>query len=100
MYAFDNVDHSGRPLNSIRKDNVSHCSGQFAVVRRCRHRGSGREYAAKFIRKRRGAGSRRGVPRGDIQREVAVLMEVDHGNIVKLCDVYENKTDVIVVLEL
>ncbi|KAI0235398.1 Death-associated protein kinase 1 [Lamellibrachia satsuma] len=75
-------------------------NGQFAVVRKCRHRESGLEYAAKFIRKRRAKTSRRGVPRDDIQREVAVLMELNHSNIVKLHDVYENKTEVIVVLEL
>ena len=69
-------------------------------MRKCRHRESGLEYAAKFIRKRRAKTSRRGVPREDIQREVAVLMELNHSNIVKLHDVYENKTEVIVVLEL
>ena len=75
-------------------------SGQFAVVRRCKHIASGKEYAGKFIRKRRAKASRRGASIEDIQREVAVLKEVSHENIVKLFDVYESKQDVVLVLEL
>uniref|UniRef100_A0A8D0DCT7 Death-associated protein kinase 1 n=1 Tax=Sander lucioperca TaxID=283035 RepID=A0A8D0DCT7_SANLU len=41
--------------------------GQFAVVRRCRHRGTGVDYAAKSIKKRRSKSSRRGVTRDDIE---------------------------------
>lgn len=36
----------------------------------------------------------------DIEREVAILKEVDHKNIVKLHEVYEDKQDVVLVLEL
>uniref|UniRef100_A0A8D0A709 Death-associated protein kinase 1 n=1 Tax=Sander lucioperca TaxID=283035 RepID=A0A8D0A709_SANLU len=39
----------------------------FAVVRRCRHRGTGVDYAAKSIKKRRSKSSRRGVTRDDIE---------------------------------
>uniref|UniRef100_A0A674NFT6 Death-associated protein kinase 1 n=1 Tax=Takifugu rubripes TaxID=31033 RepID=A0A674NFT6_TAKRU len=49
-------------------------SGQFAVVRRCRHRSTGVEYAAKFIKKRRSKSSRRGVSREDIEREAEVIL--------------------------
>ena len=36
-------------------------SGQFALVKKCREKSSGLEYAAKFIKKRRTKVSRRGV---------------------------------------
>ncbi|TMS03371.1 Death-associated protein kinase 3 [Larimichthys crocea] len=75
-------------------------SGQFAVVRRCRHRSTGVEYAAKFIKKRRSKSSRRGVTREDIEREVNILKEIQHPNIITLHEVFENKTDVILILEL
>jgi len=61
---------------------------------------TGVEYAAKIIRKRRLAASRRGAPLEDIHREVDVLSEIDHECIVKLHEVYETKQDVTLVLEL
>lgn len=61
---------------------------------------TGAEYAAKIIRKRRLAASRRGAPIEDIRREVDILSEVDHESIVKLHEVYESKQDVTLILEL
>ncbi|XP_074851244.1 death-associated protein kinase 1 isoform X2 [Carettochelys insculpta] len=75
-------------------------SGQFAVVRKCREKSTGHWYAAKFIKKRRTKSSRRGVSREDIEREVNILKEIQHPNVITLHDVYENKTDVILILEL
>ncbi|XP_016044407.2 death-associated protein kinase 3 [Erinaceus europaeus] len=75
-------------------------SGQFAIVRKCRQQGSGREFAAKFIKKRRLSSSRRGVSRQEIEREVDILRELRHPNIITLHDVFENKTDVVLILEL
>ena len=73
--------------------------GQFATVKRCRHKASGEEYAAKFIRKRRGGG-RRGAKMEDIQKEIHILSEISHANIIKLYDVFETTREVILVLEL
>ncbi|XP_037536775.1 death-associated protein kinase 1 [Nematolebias whitei] len=75
-------------------------SGQFAVVRRCRHRSTGEDFAAKFIKKRRSKSSRRGVTREDIEREVNILKEIQHPNIIALHQVFENKAEVILILEL
>ncbi|NP_001120114.1 death-associated protein kinase 2 [Xenopus tropicalis] len=75
-------------------------SGQFAIVKRCRERKTGVEYAAKFIKKRQSPASRRGVIRGEIEREVDILKDIQHQNIITLQDVYENKTDVVLILEL
>lgn len=78
----------------------SPCSGQFAIVRKCKEKSSGVEYAAKFIKKRRLSSSRRGVSREEIEREVNILREIQHSNIITLHDIFENKTDVILILEL
>ncbi|XP_023789969.1 death-associated protein kinase 2 isoform X4 [Cyanistes caeruleus] len=75
-------------------------SGQFAIVKKCREKSTGVEYAAKFIKKRQSQASRRGVSREEIEREVTILQQILHANIVKLHDIYENKTDVVLILEL
>lgn len=76
-------------------------SGQFAVVRRVIHRLSGEQFAAKFIKKRRYATSRRGVTRCNIEREIDVLRAVGgYEYTIKLFEVYETASDVILVLEL
>ncbi|MED6265110.1 Death-associated protein kinase 2 [Characodon lateralis] len=75
-------------------------SGQFAIVKQCRERSSGLEYAAKFIKKRQSMASSRGVRREEIEREVTILQQVQHPNIVTLHDIYENRTDVVLILEL
>ncbi|KAA0723275.1 Death-associated protein kinase 3 [Triplophysa tibetana] len=75
-------------------------SGQFAIVKQCHEKSSGRDFAAKFIKKRQSNASRRGVLREEIKREVNILQQIQHPNIVMLHDVYENKTDVVLILEL
>ncbi|XP_028297518.1 death-associated protein kinase 2a isoform X2 [Gouania willdenowi] len=44
--------------------------------------------------------SSRGVRREEIEREVNILQQIQHPNIVTLHDVYENRTDVVLILEL
>lgn len=75
-------------------------SGRHAVVRRCEKRDDKKEYAAKYIRKRRSPYSRRGVKMEDICKEVSILREMIHPNVVKLYDVYDNGPEVILILEL
>uniref|UniRef100_A0A673N7F9 non-specific serine/threonine protein kinase n=1 Tax=Sinocyclocheilus rhinocerous TaxID=307959 RepID=A0A673N7F9_9TELE len=75
-------------------------SGQFAIVKQCREKSSGRDFAAKFIKKSQSIASRRGVLREEIEREVNILQQIHHPNIVMLHDVFENKTDVVLILEL
>ncbi|RXN03859.1 death-associated kinase 2 isoform X1 [Labeo rohita] len=75
-------------------------SGQFAIVKRCIEKSTGVEYAAKFIKKRLNRASRRGVRREEIEREVDILQDLQHPNIITLHDVYENRTDVVLILEL
>lgn len=75
-------------------------SGQFAIVKQCQEKTTGLEFAAKFIKKRQSMASSRGVRRDEIEREVNILQQIQHPNIVMLHDVYENRTDVVLILEL
>ncbi|KAM9814404.1 death-associated protein kinase 2 isoform 1-T2 [Syngnathus typhle] len=75
-------------------------SGQFAVVKRCTEKSTGLVFAAKFVKKRQSRASRRGVKREEIEREVDILQQLQHPNVVALHDVYENRTDVVLILEL
>ncbi|KAM3625130.1 uncharacterized protein V6R79_007229 [Siganus canaliculatus] len=75
-------------------------SGQFAIVKQCREKSTGLEFAAKFIKKRQSMASSRGVRREEIEREVDILQQIQHPNIVTLHEVYENRTDVVLILEL
>jgi death-associated protein kinase len=74
-------------------------SGKFATVKRCVEKISGNEFAAKFIRKRRSNG-RMGQKLEDINREIQILKEIKHENIIILLDVFDNGNEVILVLEL
>ncbi|XP_053568995.1 death-associated protein kinase 3-like [Bombina bombina] len=95
-------------MSGFRQENVEEFfemgeelgSGQFAIVRKCKEHRTGVEYAAKFIKKRRLSSSRRGVSREEIEREVDILREIQHPNIITLHDVFENRTDVVLILEL
>lgn len=97
--------HAGASTHSSTSGLIYHhllspCSGQFAIVRKCREKKTNLEYAAKFIKKRRLSSSRRGVSREEIEREVDILREIQHPNIITLHDIFENKTDVVLILEL
>lgn len=108
-----NAEHNGllsvkedRLSKLIRKDPISSvyhvehtpfARGKFAAVRKCTHRVSGVEYAAKFIRKRRRAMDQR----VDIVHEVAVLeAAAASARIVSLYEVYETASEMALVLEL
>ncbi|XP_061013319.1 death-associated protein kinase 2-like isoform X2 [Dama dama] len=80
--------------------NHSTVIGQFAIVKKCRKKSTGLEYAAKFIKKRQSRASRRSVCLEEIQREVSILRRVLHPNVITLHDVFENRTDVVLILEL
>lgn len=70
--------------------------GKFAVVKRCVEKATGKQYAAKFLRKRRkGTDCRK-----DVLNEIAVL-ELAKANpyVVELHEVYETSAEIILVLE-
>ncbi|XP_059159950.1 death-associated protein kinase 1-like isoform X2 [Physella acuta] len=74
-------------------------SGHFAVVRKVTNKKTNHAYAAKYIRKRRGGG-RKGAKMEDIHKEINILRQLNHKNIISLYDVYETNQEVILILEL
>lgn len=71
--------------------------GKYATVRRCRERSSGRQWAAKFLRKRRRAQELR----AEALHEVAVLdAAANCSRLVSLHQVFETHTEMVLVLEL
>ncbi|KAH9506904.1 Death-associated protein kinase 1, variant 3 [Dermatophagoides farinae] len=75
-----------------------HSSGKFAIVKRCICIENNEELAAKFIRKSRFG--RMGQKLKDIELEIAILSDLDHPNIIKLIDVFEDNHQVVLVFEL
>ncbi|XP_008294636.1 serine/threonine kinase 17a like [Stegastes partitus] len=70
--------------------------GKFAVVKKCIEKATGKQYAAKFLRKRRKGED----CRMDILNEIAVLESAKaNPYVVALHEVYETNTEIILVLE-
>ncbi|XP_044626879.2 serine/threonine-protein kinase 17A [Equus asinus] len=70
--------------------------GKFAVVRKCIEKDSGKEFAAKFMRKRRKGQD----CRMEIIHEIAVLeLAQDNPWVINLHEVYETPSEMILVLE-
>ncbi|KAM7080332.1 death-associated protein kinase 2-like [Ciconia maguari] len=75
-------------------------SGHFGVVKRCRERSTGTFYAAKFVKMQRCRGSRLGLERAQVEREVAILRQLDHPGIMRLHDLFASRAEMVLVLEL
>ncbi|KAH9426420.1 Death-associated protein kinase 1 [Dermatophagoides pteronyssinus] len=73
-------------------------SGKFAIVKRCVRIIDNEELAAKFIRKSRFG--RMGQKLEDIELEIAILSDLNHTNIIKLIDVFEDNHQVVLIFEL
>jgi len=83
--------------NLLTSSFVLYCRGKYATVRRCRDKQTGKQYAAKFLRKRR----RNADLRPEILHEVAVLEACTYNSrIVNLYKVFETTTEMILLLEL
>ncbi|XP_022254461.1 serine/threonine-protein kinase 17B-like [Limulus polyphemus] len=89
---------SKQPLtDTYTADPKPFARGKFATVRRCKHKETGVEYAAKCIRKRRRAAD----VRHEIMHEMFVLKLSDScQHIIHLHEVYETSSEVILVLEM
>ncbi|NXE57683.1 DAPK2 kinase, partial [Casuarius casuarius] len=75
-------------------------SGHYGVVKRCRERSTGTFYAAKFVKMRKCRGSRLGLERAQVEREVSILRQLDHPNIMRLHDLFASKAEMVLILEL
>lgn len=70
--------------------------GKFAVVKKCIEKATGKEHAAKFLRKRRKGED----CRMDILNEIAVLESAKaNPYVVALHEVYETNSEIILILE-
>lgn len=67
--------------------------GRFSVVKKCVDKISGKEYAAKFIKKRM-------CSKHDVEREVLILRRLKHPNLNVIVDSFENDKNWILVMEL
>ncbi|XP_069460676.1 death-associated protein kinase 2-like isoform X2 [Ambystoma mexicanum] len=98
----------GRVMSTFKLENVEDLyelmevlgSGHFGVVKKCREKSSGTLYAAKFIKTRKCKGSRRGLDREQVEREVFILQQLEHPNIMRLYDLFASKAEVVLILEL
>lgn len=85
--------------NYYHVEQTPFARGKFAAVRKCTHRVTNVEYAAKFIRKRRRSMDQR----REILHEVAVLRLAERtqsARIVRLHEVYETPQEIAIVLEM
>ncbi|NXI01584.1 DAPK3 kinase, partial [Pachycephala philippinensis] len=57
-------------------------------------------YAARFVKTGRCGGSRLGLERAQVEREVAILRQLNHPNIMRLHDLFASRAEVVLVLEL
>ncbi len=69
-------------------------------MREVRERASGVLWAGKFLKLKKGAGSRLGLERKSVEKEVEVLQSLQHQNIMALKDVFESRAEVVLIIEL
>ncbi|XP_069818521.1 calcium/calmodulin-dependent protein kinase type IV-like isoform X1 [Dendropsophus ebraccatus] len=67
-------------------------SGATSMVFRCEEKGTKRPYAAKRIKKT--------IDKKIVRTEIGVLLRLSHPNIIKLKDIFETPSEIILILEL
>nr|XP_057903137.1 death-associated protein kinase 2 [Doryrhamphus excisus] len=75
-------------------------SGHFGQVRRVRELATGTYWAGKFVKLRKTSCSRLGLERSRVEEEVEVIQTLQHPNIVALKDVFESRSEVVLILEI
>ncbi|OWA51817.1 Serine/threonine-protein kinase 17A [Hypsibius exemplaris] len=94
--AVDPADLSIIPLYLLVPKGIK-AVGKFAVCWHARHRKTGKEYAAKIVKKRR----RGKAIKPEVIHEIAVLESCSHSPyIVNLYEVYEDDAEMVLILEL
>jgi len=70
--------------------------GKFAVVKRCQHKLTGLDYAAKFLRKRRKGKD----CRHEVLQEISMLeVALSHPRLIDMVEVFETTHELIIVTE-
>ncbi|KAM3184546.1 hypothetical protein ACTXT7_008157 [Hymenolepis weldensis] len=93
-------------MSRCRRDDRHPFSGNFAEVKICECRKTGKKFAAKIIKMKRKTvfgnydPNSRGMTPEEVEREVHVLRSIDHHTIVKLYEIYEHEDYSIIILEL
>ncbi|XP_077447077.1 death-associated protein kinase 2 isoform X1 [Stigmatopora argus] len=75
-------------------------SGHFGEVRRVRELATGTDWAGKFVKLRKNQCSMLGLERSRVEQEVEVIQALQHPNIVALKDVFESRSEVVLILEI
>ncbi|XP_077403970.1 death-associated protein kinase 2 isoform X2 [Vanacampus margaritifer] len=75
-------------------------SGHFGEVRRVRELATGTLWAGKFVKLRKTSCSLLGLERSRVEQEVEVIQALQHPNIVTLKDVFESRSEVVLILEI
>ena len=70
------------------------------MVKKCVEKSTSSEFAAKFMKKKRGRSSGRKVTAEQVNREAAVLQKVRHDGVIYLHEVFETSTEFTLVMEL
>uniref|UniRef100_A0A3B3HHF2 Serine/threonine-protein kinase DCLK2 n=1 Tax=Oryzias latipes TaxID=8090 RepID=A0A3B3HHF2_ORYLA len=97
LYLLQSDEFSSVPASIAERYKVGRTlgDGNFAVVRECVERSTGREYALKIISKEKCKGKEH-----MIQSEVAILRRVKHPNIVLLVEEIDSPSELYLVMEL
>ena len=78
----------------------SNFRGHFAVVKKCVCKSSNNDVAGKFIKVKKTRTSRQGAERAIIEREAEILQMIDCDKVMKLYDVFDLGSEIVLVMEL
>jgi myosin-light-chain kinase len=68
--------------------------GKFGEVKKCKEKSTGRFLAAKLV------SSLREQEKKDVLNEIEIMQSLQHPRLIQLYDVYENKKQICLILEL
>ncbi|XP_066924043.1 death-associated protein kinase 2-like [Clytia hemisphaerica] len=74
--------------------------GHFAVVKKCVCKSSNDDVAGKFIKVKKTRASRQGAERAIIEREAEILQMINCDKVMKLYDVFDLGSEIVLVMEL
>ena len=85
-----------RDIKKEYKIEMTLGKGSFATVKRCKRRATGERFAVKVLSKKKMSDE----DKISMQTEIEILKQLDHPNIVKLIDVFEDSRHWCLVMEL
>ena len=85
-----------RKIKETYKIEATLGKGSFATVKRAKHRATGERFAVKVLSKKKMSEE----DKVSMKTEIEILKQVDHPNIVKLIDVFEDEKHWCLVMEL